>query len=158
MISIVNWFSWFEFFKGFNSHFVFTYVQVSRVVAVLLAVALLSQRGAESRKGRILADDSFEYSAISCRGHSASLTDFGGVGDGQTSNTKAIQAAIDNLSQYASDGGAQLYIPAGKWLTGSFSLTSHFTLYLHKDAFLLASQVLFLLLLICLFYQILEYN
>lgn len=109
---------------------------------MILVVGLLSVRGGESRKGRILVGDeySFEYSAISCRGHSASLTDFGGVGDGVTSNTKAIQAAIDHLSQYASDGGAQLYVPAGKWLTGSFSLTSHFTLYLHKDAVLLASQ------------------
>jgi hypothetical protein len=119
---------------------------VSKEVVVLLVVALLSIGGGESRKGRILVDESIEYTAISCRGHSASLTDFGGVGDGKTSNTKAIKAAIDHLSQYASDGGAQLYVPAGKWLTGSFSLTSHFTLYLHKDAVLLASQVCFLLL------------
>ncbi|XP_022642043.1 probable polygalacturonase [Vigna radiata var. radiata] len=72
--------------------------------------------------------------------YSASLTDFGGVGDGKTSNTKVFKSAISHLSEYASKGGAQLYVPAGKWLTGSFSLTSHFTLYLHKDAVLLASQ------------------
>lgn len=125
------------------------FLQVSKEVAVLVVVALLSIGGGESRKGRILVDESIEYTAISCRGHSASLTDFGGVGDGKTSNTKAIQAAIDHLSQYASDGGAQLYVPAGKWLTGSFSLTSHFTLYLHKDAVLLASQVFFLSLFAC---------
>lgn len=131
-----------------GTKFLILFLQVSKIVAVILVVGLLSVRGGESRKGRILVGDeySFEYSAISCRGHSASLTDFGGVGDGVTSNTKAIQAAIDHLSQYASDGGAQLYVPAGKWLTGSFSLTSHFTLYLHKDAVLLASQVLFLFL------------
>ncbi|KAH9732534.1 Pectate lyase 3 domain-containing protein [Citrus sinensis] len=105
---------------------------------LLIVVALLSQRGAESRKARRL--DSFEYNAISCRAHSASITDFGGVGDGKTSNTKAFKDAINQLSQYSSDGGAQLYVPAGKWLTGSFNLISHFTLYLHKDAFLLASQ------------------
>jgi polygalacturonase len=114
-------------------------LQVTSVVLALLVVAFISFRGAESRKARIL--DSFEYSAINCRAHSASLTDFGGVGDGTTSNTKAFKDAIDHLSQFSSDGGSQLFVPAGKWLTGSFSLTSHFTLYLHKDAVLLASQV-----------------
>nr|DAD47254.1 TPA_asm: hypothetical protein HUJ06_017191 [Nelumbo nucifera] len=108
-------------------------------VSVLLVLGLLATRGAECRKDRIL--DSFEYTAVSCRAHSASLTDFGAVGDGVTLNTKAFQAAIDHLSQFASDGGAQLFVPRGRWLTGSFNLTSHFTLYLHKDAVLLASQV-----------------
>ncbi|KAF5464336.1 hypothetical protein F2P56_014420 [Juglans regia] len=113
--------------------------QVIKVVSVLMVVVFLGQRGAESRKAKIQGS-MFEYTAISCRAHSASLTDFNGVGDGKTSNTKAFQAAIDNLSQHASDGGALLYVPPGKWLTGSFKLTSHFTLYLHQDAVLLASQ------------------
>lgn len=112
-----------------------------KVVSVLMVVLFLSQRGAESRKTKIQRRSMFEYTAVSCRAHSASLTDFNGVGDGKTSNTKAFQAAIDNLSQHASDGGALLYVPPGKWLTGSFQLTSHFTLYLDQDATLLASQV-----------------
>ncbi|CAM8917646.1 unnamed protein product [Rhodiola kirilowii] len=107
-------------------------------VVILIIVALLAAT-AECRNVRHL-ESKFEYSAINCRSHSASLTDYGGVGDGKTSNTKAFRAAIDHLSQYGSNGGAQLYVPAGKWLTGSFNLTSHFTLYLHKDAVLLASQ------------------
>ncbi|KAL6290341.1 hypothetical protein ACE6H2_007851 [Prunus campanulata] len=110
--------------------------QVIKLFLVLVVVGLL--RGAESRK--TMKFESLEYTAISCRAHSASLTEFGGVGDGKTSNTKAFQAAISQLSQYASEGGAQLFVPAGKWLTGSFNLISHFTLYLHKDAVLLASQ------------------
>jgi polygalacturonase len=100
----------------------------------------MNSKVAESRKDKIIST-SFEYSAINCRAHSVSLKDFGGVGDGKTSNTKAFQAAISHLSQYASEEGSQLYVPAGKWLTGSFNLISHFTLYLHKDAVLLASQV-----------------
>lgn len=83
------------------------------------------------------------YTAINCRKHTALLTDFGGVGDGKTSNTKAFQYAISNLSQYAYDGGALLVVPSGKWLTGSFNLTSHFILFLEKDAVILASQVPF---------------
>lgn len=119
----------------------FPVLQVKILSLVVVVVALLSQRGVECRKAKIL--NSFEYNALSCRAHSASITDFGGVGDGKTSNTKAFHDAINQLSQHAGDGGAQLYVPAGKWLTGSFSLISHFTLYLHKDAVLLASQVHF---------------
>ncbi|XP_022736661.1 probable polygalacturonase isoform X2 [Durio zibethinus] len=109
------------------------------IVLLGIVLVLIKINGVESRKVRVL--DAFDYSAIDCsRKYSASLTDFGGVGDGVTSNTKAFQAAVDNLSQYASDGGSLLFVPPGKWLTGSFNLTSHFTLYLHKDASLLGSQ------------------
>ncbi|WJX28423.1 hypothetical protein P8452_17142 [Trifolium repens] len=72
--------------------------------------------------------------------HIAFLTDFGAVGDGKTSNTKAFEYAIRNLSQYANDGGALLVVPPGKWLTGSFNLTSHFTLFLQNHAVILGSQ------------------
>ena len=105
-------------------------------VMVVFVVMLMTFASGE---GRIA--ESGEYSAISCRGHTASILEFGGVGDGKTLNTAAFQRAVNELSKYASDGGAQLFVPAGKWLTGSFNLTSHFTLYLHKQAMLLASQV-----------------
>ncbi|KAL6897276.1 hypothetical protein ACP4OV_006972 [Aristida adscensionis] len=73
------------------------------------------------------------------RPHSASITDFGAVGDGVTLNTKAFQNAIFYLNSFAKKGGAQLFVPAGKWLTGSFSLISHLTLSLDKDAVILGS-------------------
>ncbi|KAL9675151.1 hypothetical protein QQ045_003352 [Rhodiola kirilowii] len=85
--------------------------------------------------------NSVKYSAINCRKHSALLTDFGAVNDGKTLNTKAFEAAIANLSKLAHDGGAQLIVPPGKWLTGSIHLTaSHFTRFLHKDAQIIASM------------------
>ena len=121
--------------------------QKLQVAIVILGLLLL--QSVECRKG--LIEDSVTYSAIACRKHSALLTDFGAVGDGKTSNTKAFKAAVDKLSQFASDGGAQLIVPAGKWLTGSFNLTSHFTLFLHKDAVILGSQVWFLALICFLF-------
>ncbi|EPS60178.1 hypothetical protein M569_14627, partial [Genlisea aurea] len=83
-----------------------------------------------------------EYLAMnSCRKHAAVITDYGGKGDGITSNTDAFKKAIANLSEVAGDGGAILVVPPGKWLTGSFNLISHFSLYIHADAVLLGSQV-----------------
>ncbi|KAK3037228.1 hypothetical protein RJ639_030121, partial [Escallonia herrerae] len=99
---------------------------------------LLSVRLVECGKHGNL--DFVQYPAINCRKHSALLTDFGGKGDGKTSNTAAFRAAIAHLSKYAAHGGAQLIVPPGKWLTGSFNLTSHFTLYVHQEAVILASQ------------------
>ena len=115
------------------------FLQVIKILSTLLTLGLLSPQVAECRPTK--NSYTIEFRALNCRKHSAVLTDFGGVGDGKTSNTKAFNTAISNLSKYAADGGAQLIVPPGKWLTGSFNLTSHFTLYIHKDALLLASQV-----------------
>ncbi|KAF9596732.1 hypothetical protein IFM89_012931 [Coptis chinensis] len=111
--------------------------QTMEVVFVIVLLGLVSVGRVDCRQAIKLNS---EYPAISCRKHSASLTEYGGIGDGKTSNTKAFKKAIDDLSKFSSDGGAQLIIPPGKWLTGSFNLTSHFTLYLQKDAVILASQ------------------
>lgn len=75
------------------------------------------------------------------RDHIMRITEFGAVGDGKTLNTLAFQNAVFSLKSYADKGGAQLYVPSGRWLTGSFNLTSHITLFLDKDAVILASQV-----------------
>ena len=75
------------------------------------------------------------------RPHSVSITDFGAVGDGKTLNTIAFENAMFYLRSYADKGGAQLYIPAGRWLTGSIHLISHLTLFLEKGATILGSEV-----------------
>lgn len=75
------------------------------------------------------------------RPHSVSILEFGAVGDGKTLNTIAFQNAIFYLKSFADKGGAQLYVPPGKWLTGSINLTSHLTLFLEKGAVILGSQV-----------------
>ncbi|KAK4407946.1 putative polygalacturonase [Sesamum angolense] len=74
------------------------------------------------------------------RPHSVSVTEFGAVGDGKTINTVAFQNAIFYLKSFADKGGAQLYVPAGRWLIGCINLTSHLTLFLEKDAIILGSQ------------------
>uniref|UniRef100_A0A0E0GG44 Pectate lyase superfamily protein domain-containing protein n=1 Tax=Oryza nivara TaxID=4536 RepID=A0A0E0GG44_ORYNI len=75
-----------------------------------------------------------------CRKHVARITEYGGVGDGRRSNTAAFAKAVADLSLRAGDGGAALVVPKGKWLTGPFNLTSHFTLFLDHGAEILASQ------------------
>ncbi|KAG0482348.1 hypothetical protein HPP92_010432 [Vanilla planifolia] len=55
-------------------------------------------------------------------------------------NTLAFQNAIFYLRSFADKGGAQLYVPKGKWLTGSFNLTSHLTLFLDKGAVIIGNQ------------------
>ncbi|XP_021906922.1 probable polygalacturonase [Carica papaya] len=77
---------------------------------------------------------------IEPRPHSVSILEFGAVGDGKTLNTLAFQNAIFYLKSFADKGGAQLYVPPGRWLTGSFNLTSHLTLFLARGAVIFGSQ------------------
>ncbi|CAI9753063.1 unnamed protein product [Fraxinus pennsylvanica] len=69
-----------------------------------------------------------------------SIIRFGGVGDGKTSNTAAFRRAMEYMESFRQKGGAQLNVPKGRWLTGSFNLTSNFTLFLEDGAVILGSQ------------------
>ncbi|XP_051137837.1 probable polygalacturonase [Andrographis paniculata] len=117
-----------------------TKLQILFLVGILLPLQFLKITGYLHDGAAAGIPQKINYPAINCRKHTASLTDFGGKGDSKTSNTAAFKAAIANLSKVAGDGGAQLVVPPGKWLTGAFSLTSHFTLYIHKDAVILGSE------------------
>jgi polygalacturonase len=59
---------------------------------------------------------------------------FGAKGDGQTLDTKAIQDAIDTAKTY---GGGMVVFPAGKFLTGPFTLASGVDLHLEANAVIL---------------------
>ena len=60
---------------------------------------------------------------------------------GKILNTVAFQNAVFYVKSFADKGGAQLYVPPGRWLTGSFYLTSHLTLFIETGATILGSQV-----------------
>jgi len=103
------------------------------VLALVLAAALGSARG-EPRRVR-------DQAPPGSRPHSVTITEFGAVGDGKTINTVPFQNAVFYLRSFADKGGAQLYVPKGRWLTGSFNLTSHLTLFLENGAVIVGTQV-----------------
>ncbi|CAN0855632.1 Probable polygalacturonase [Linum grandiflorum] len=109
------------------------------MVALLLLLAVLSFSNGEEQ-GEWSNGRCDHKPSLQPRPHSVSILEFGAVGDGKTLNTIAFQNAIFYLKSFADKGGAQLYVPTGKWLTGSFNVTSHLTLFLAKNAVILASQ------------------
>ncbi|MED6179780.1 hypothetical protein PIB30_003996 [Stylosanthes scabra] len=69
-----------------------------------------------------------------------SITDFGGVGDGVTLNTKAFREAVYRIQHLHRQGGTVLFVPPGIYLSEPFNLTSHMTLYLAAGAVIRATQ------------------
>ncbi|MGV8982018.1 glycoside hydrolase family 28 protein [Clostridium sp.] len=65
------------------------------------------------------------------------VTAFGAIPDGVTSCTKAFTAAINSCSEL---GGGTVYVPAGKFLTGSIRLRSNINLNLDSGAILIFSN------------------
>ncbi|RWW09686.1 hypothetical protein GW17_00026812, partial [Ensete ventricosum] len=107
---------------------------LQEVVLLLLAIAVVVQ-------GNGRGDGYCHHKrGPTARPHTVTITEFGAVGDGVTSNTLAFQNAVFYLRSFADKGGAQLYVPKGRWLTGSFNLTSHLTLFLDKDAVIVGNS------------------
>jgi polygalacturonase len=64
------------------------------------------------------------------------IRDFGARGDGVATDTVAIQKAVDAA---AAQGGGTVYLPAGRYLSGTVHFKSRVTLHLDNGAVLLAS-------------------
>ncbi len=65
------------------------------------------------------------------------ISKFGAVGDGKTLNTSAIQAVIDRC---ATNGGGEVIVPKGTFVTGSIFLKQGVRLVIEKDGVLKGSQ------------------
>jgi polygalacturonase len=64
------------------------------------------------------------------------ITSFGAVGDGKTTNTAAIQALIDKM---AKEGGGTLVVPSGTFITGALFFKQGVNLFIEKDGTLKGS-------------------
>ena len=64
------------------------------------------------------------------------IIDFGAIADGKTKNTSAINAAITQCSK---DGGGQVLVANGKFLTGAIHMKSNVDLHIEASAVLLFS-------------------
>jgi polygalacturonase len=74
-------------------------------------------------------------SALAAQQHAwLNVQELGAVADGFTSCTVALQQAIDRCSQR---GGGTVFIPAGKYVTGTLWLHSNITLHLDAGAIIL---------------------
>lgn len=63
--------------------------------------------------------------------NTVTISDFGGVGDGMTSNTEAFARAIAALE---ARGGGKLVVPRGIWITGPIHLKSRIELHVSDGA------------------------
>jgi len=68
-----------------------------------------------------------------------SVLDYGAQGNGQTMDTRAIQAALDACN---AQGGGTVFFPPGDYLTGTITLKDNVTLHLGPSARLLGSTSL----------------
>jgi polygalacturonase len=64
------------------------------------------------------------------------ITSFGAVGDGKTSNTTALQSLIDKV---AKEGGGTVVVPAGTFLTGALFFKQGVNLFIEKNGALKGS-------------------
>ncbi len=74
--------------------------------------------------------------AMNTNNFSVNIKDFGAIANGKTLNTVFIQSAIDECEKR---GGGRVIIPKGKFLTGTIYLKDNVSLYLSKNATLIAS-------------------
>jgi len=65
------------------------------------------------------------------------LHDYGAVGDGKALETQSFARAIEACTQA---GGGTVYVPPGRYLSGTIKLKSHVTLQLEAGATILGSQ------------------
>ncbi|KAF0899609.1 hypothetical protein E2562_020801 [Oryza meyeriana var. granulata] len=116
-----------------------SYLALAYLPAAAPLTALIGSGGGDGHNGSSCAGF-YRGGSSGWRAVSASVEEFGAVGDGVTSNTAAFRRAVAALEAMAGGGGARLEVPPGRWVTGSFNLTSRFTLFLHHGAFILGSQ------------------
>ena len=65
------------------------------------------------------------------------VRDYGALGDGHHKDTGSLQRAIEDCAKH---GGGNVFLPAGRYLTGAISLRSHITFEVGPGAVILGSE------------------
>ncbi len=106
---------------------------------LFVAVACTAQQTKVEKSLDIYEGVEFEMPTViepSFPDYSASITDYGAVGDGEVLNTKAFADAIDEVAE---KGGGIVSVPRGIWLTGPIVLKSNINLHLEDGALIIFS-------------------
>jgi polygalacturonase len=90
-----------------------------------------------TKANRILLLCAFLPASLAAAPAQYNVRDFGVVGDGRAKDTAAIQSAIEAC---AKAGGGTIYLPAGRYLTGTIQLRSHVTFEIGPGAVILGSE------------------
>ncbi|HEU6447188.1 MAG TPA: glycosyl hydrolase family 28 protein [Verrucomicrobiae bacterium] len=101
---------------------------------ILRAVAVLPNNKLQRKAVALRCFALFLFFNSSLLAATFNVTDFGAKGDGKTLDTEAIQDAINTVS---TNGGGTVLIPAGKFLTGPFTLADGVDLHLETNAVIL---------------------
>ncbi|XP_016515699.2 putative polygalacturonase [Nicotiana tabacum] len=133
--------SWVSVLLLFTVIALISLLQINREYSISLLIPLDFGLISGSRPGpQISSSCSDFFKQVPARKVVKSIRVFGGIGDGKTSNTEAFRRAMEFMARFPDSGGSQLVVPKGRWLTGSFNLTSNFTLFLEQGAVILGSQ------------------
>ena len=84
-------------------------------ILMLLGIALMADAKDYAKYYQNLPTEVKPVVEVVIPDNEVSITDFGGVGDGQTLNTEAFRKAISALVK---KGGGRVVVPQGVWLTG----------------------------------------
>lgn len=109
------------------------------VLALVVGTLLSASVNAKDRYNYLYQGLPFEMPVLqypSFPNNQVSVSDFGGVPDGETLNTEAFAKAMDALSK---KGGGTLNVPSGIWFTGPIVFQSNINLHLDKGALILFS-------------------
>ena len=109
---------------------------LTTTAVLLMALTAHAQTKDYSKYYQNLPTKVAQVSAPVIPANEVSLTEVGGVGDGQTLNTEAFENGIKKLQKV---GGGRLTVPQGIWLTGPIQLKDNIELHLDKNAIILLS-------------------
>ena len=103
---------------------------------MLLCIAIMANAKDYSKYYQNLPTEVKPVVEVVIPDNAVSVTDFGGVGDGQTLNTEAFRKAISALVK---KGGGRVVVPQGVWLTGPIALKDNIELRVEKNAIVMFS-------------------